>query len=60
MKRTSTNPEKLQPGLFDQDQPSAVLLPAQKAQLSMLVEAMFIEIAAALATGEAGDEQDHR
>jgi hypothetical protein len=60
MKRKSTNPEKLQPGLFDQDQPDAALLPAQKAQLSTLVEAMFIEIAAALATGEAGDEQDHR
>jgi hypothetical protein len=60
MKRKSTNSENLQPGLFDQDQPGAALLPAQKAQLSTLVEAMFIEIAVALATGEAGDEQDHR
>jgi hypothetical protein len=36
------------------------LLPAQKARLSVQVEALFIEIAEALATGEAGDEQDHR
>ena len=28
--------------------------------LSTLIEALFIEIAAALATGEASDEQDHR
>ena len=60
MKRKSTNPEKPQLRLFDQEQPRATLLPAQKAQLSAQVEAMFIEIAGALATGEAGDEQDHR
>ena len=60
MKRNSRNSAKPQPGLFDQDQPSVALLPAQKAQLSALVEALFIEITAALATGEAGDEQDHR
>jgi hypothetical protein len=60
MKRNSRNSEKLQPGLFDRDEPDVVLLPSQKAQLSTLVEALFIEIAAALATGEAGDEQDHR
>ena len=60
MKRKSTNPEKSQLRLFDQEQPRASLLPAQKAQLSAQIEAMFIEIAGALATGEAGDEQDHR
>lgn len=60
MKRNSRNPEKLQLGLFDRDEPDVVLLPTQKAQLSTLVEVLFIEIAAALATGEAGDEQDHR
>jgi hypothetical protein len=60
MKRKSKNPEKPQLRLFDQDQPRAALLPAQKAQLSAQVEALFIEIAEALATGEAGDEQDHR
>jgi hypothetical protein len=60
MKRKSTNFEKLQPGLFDQDEPRVALLPAQKAQLSFLVEGLFIEISAALASREAGDEQDHR
>jgi len=60
MRRNSRNPEKLQPGLFDRDEPDVVLLPTQKAQLSRLIEALFIEIAAALTTGEAGDEQDHR
>jgi hypothetical protein len=60
MKRKSTNPENPQLRLFDQDQPRAALLPTQKAQLSAQVEALFIEITEALATGEAGDEQDHR
>ena len=60
MKRRSTNLEKPQPGLFDQDEPSVALTPAQKTQLATLVKPLFIEIAAALATGEAGDEQDHR
>ena len=60
MKRKTTNPEQPQLGLFDQDQPRAALLPAQKARLSAQVEALFIEIAEALATEEASDEQDHR
>ena len=59
MKRKSTNPEKPQLRLFDQEQPRATLLPAQKAQLSTQVEALFTEIAEALTIGEAGDEQDH-
>jgi hypothetical protein len=59
VKRKSTNPEKPQLRLFDPDQPCATLLPAQKAQLSAQVEVLFTEIAKALATGEAGDEQDH-
>ena len=42
------------------DEPSVVLAPAQTAQLAMLVETLLLEIAAALATGEVGDEQDHR
>jgi hypothetical protein len=60
MKRKSTNPEKPQLQLFDQNQPCPALPPAQKAQLSVQIEALFIKIAEALATGEAGDEQDHR
>ena len=59
MKRKSTNPEKTQLRLFDQDQPCAALLPAQKVQISAQVEVLLTEIAKALATGEAGDEQDH-
>lgn len=39
--------------------PRITLPPAQKAQLATLLEALLAEIAAALATGEAGDEQDH-
>jgi hypothetical protein len=60
MKRNNRNPAKPQPGLFDQDEPRVALLPAQKVQLSSLIEALFIEISAALASREAGDEQDHR
>jgi hypothetical protein len=60
MKEKGTNLENLQLRLFDQDQPRATLLSAQKAQLSAQIEALFIEIAEALATGEAGDDQDHR
>jgi hypothetical protein len=37
------------------------MMPAlsQKEQLAKLVEALFLEIAAVLAAGEASDEQDH-
>jgi hypothetical protein len=55
MKEKGTNLENLQLRLFDQDQPRATLLSAQKAQLSAQIEALFIEIAEALATGEAGE-----
>ena len=33
--------------------------PHRRTQLAMLVEALLREIAAALATGEVGDDQDH-
>ena len=33
--------------------------PSQKEQLATLVEALLLEIAAALAAGEIGDDQDH-
>ena len=33
--------------------------PSQKEQLATLVEALLLEIAAALASGEVGDDQDH-
>jgi hypothetical protein len=48
--------ENLQPGLFDQEEPPVALKPAQKARLTPLVEALLIEIAASIATGEARNE----
>ena len=39
--------------------PRVVLAAAQMADLATLVEALLREIAAALANGEASDEQDH-
>jgi hypothetical protein len=47
-------------GLFDLDEPSVVLAQVKTAQLVMLVETLLIEIAVALAAGEASDEQDNR
>jgi hypothetical protein len=55
-----TKSENLQPGLFDQEEPHVALKPAQKARLTTLVEALLIEIAASIATGEARNEQDRR
>ena len=52
-------PEKSQPSLFEKEEPSIELTPALKAQLMPQVEALLGEIADALATREAGDEQDH-
>ena len=48
-----------QADLFEVDEPQATLVPAQKVQLATLVEALLIEIAVALASGEVGDDQDH-
>ena len=49
----------IQPDLFEQNRPRVVLIPSHKEQLAALVEALLLEIAAALANGEAGDDQDH-
>ena len=51
--------ENPQPDLFEPGEPRAVLAPAQKIQLAALIEALLLEIAAALAGGEVGDDQDH-
>ena len=59
MTRRVANIENPQPGLFDQDAPSVALTPAQRARLATLVATLMLQIAVALATGEAGDEQDH-
>ena len=59
MTRKIKNLENPQRGLFDPGEPSVVLAPNRESQLAKLVEALLIEIAVALATGEAGDDQDH-
>jgi len=51
--------EKLQPSLFDEDEPGVVLAAARMADLVALMEVLLREIATALANGEIGDEQDH-
>ena len=45
-----------QPDLFEQDEGSIRLTTVQKDSLATLVEALLIEIAAALSVGEAGDD----
>jgi hypothetical protein len=51
--------ENLQPNLFEDEAPRAVLAAAQIVNLTALVEALLREIAITLANGEIGDEQDH-
>ena len=45
--------------LFEQDEPRVLPTVSRKEQLATLVEALLFEIATALASGEAGDDQDH-
>jgi hypothetical protein len=59
MTRKIENLENCQLGLFNQGEPSVVLAPKQESQLATLVETLLLEIAVALATGEACDDQDH-
>ena len=58
MKRKNAS---LQPDLFEQDEPRVLPDLSQKEQLATLVEALLLEIAAALAltAREVGDDQDH-
>ena len=49
----------IQPDLFEQDEPLVLPALSQKEQLATLVEALLLEIAAALASGEVGDDDDH-
>jgi hypothetical protein len=60
MPRRSETSESTQLGLFEQGQPQVELSPTSKQQLAGLIETLMIEIASALATGEVGDDQDHR
>ena len=50
---------RIQPDLFEHDQPCILPGLSQKEQLATLVEALLLEIAAALASGEVGDDEDH-
>ena len=54
-------PENLQPSLFEDAAPRAVLAAGRIVDLTVLVEAMLREIAIAIAltNGESSDEQDH-
>jgi hypothetical protein len=60
MPRKAETSESIQPGLFEQGQPEVKLSAPRRQQLSALIEALMIEIASALATGEVGNDQDHR
>jgi hypothetical protein len=51
--------EKLQPCLFEEDEPSVALTTTQLADLAMLVEALLREIATVLTSGKIDDDQDH-
>jgi len=51
--------ETRQLGLFDREKPGVALTPAHEMRLAMLVEALLLEIAAALVLDGAGDDQDH-
>jgi len=46
--------------LFEEGQPDVELSPTRRRQLVPLIEALMVEIAVALATGEVGNDQDHR
>ena len=52
--------QHLQRSLFDEDEPPVVLATAKMAELASLVEALLLEIAAALANGGVANDEDHR
>jgi len=56
MKRKSGS---MQPNLFEQNRPGVLLVPSTQERLAALVEALLLEIAAALASGKVTDDQDH-
>ena len=49
----------IQPDLFELGEPRVLPALSQKEQLATLVQALLLEIAAALASGEVGDDEDH-
>ena len=48
-----------QPDLFEQNRLRVLPVPSNNERLAALVEVLLLEIAAVLANGEAGDDQDH-
>ena len=52
--------ENPQLDLFGQEEPSVALAPPHKMRLAALLEALLLEIAAALALEGGGDDQDQR
>ena len=60
MPRKSETRDSAQPGLFEQGHPGIDLPPATSRELVTFVEALLLEIAAALATQEVSDDQDRR
>ena len=60
MSQKAKNRESHQLGLLEQAPPHVELSVARKQQLAPLIEALMIEIAAALAKRESADEQNHR
>ena len=53
------NAARRQQDLFDVDERQTAPIPAPRQQLVGLVETLLREIAAALVSGEVGDDQDH-
>jgi hypothetical protein len=51
--------KELQPSLFEDESLRVVLAAGLMGDLAALVEALLREIATAMASGEAGDEQGH-
>jgi len=49
----------IQLDLFEQAGPRVLPVLSQKERLAALVEALLLEIAATLASGEVSDDQDH-
>ena len=53
------NSARVQPDLFEQNRPRVLLVLSSQERLAALVEALLLEIAAALASGKVADDQDH-
>jgi hypothetical protein len=60
MPRKTETRQRIQLGLFEQEQPDVELSPTRRQQLAALIEALMIEIAAVLTMMEVGNDQDHR